>query len=63
MSQVGAIFSGTGSYLPERRLTNDERLFERHDPGSKLDHLVSQFGWIASQGREGGFFILIGRRA
>ena len=24
MSQVGAIFSGTGSYLPERRLTNDE---------------------------------------
>src|SRR5258706_9829768 len=24
MSQVGAIFSGTGSYLPERRLTNEE---------------------------------------
>jgi 3-oxoacyl-[acyl-carrier-protein] synthase-3 len=24
MSQIGAIFSGTGSYLPERRLTNDE---------------------------------------
>src|SRR5438552_13409696 len=24
MSQVGAIFLGTGSYLPERRLTNDE---------------------------------------
>jgi 3-oxoacyl-[acyl-carrier-protein] synthase-3 len=24
LSQVGAIFSGTGSYLPERRLTNEE---------------------------------------
>lgn len=24
MSQVGAIFSGTGSYLPEKRLTNEE---------------------------------------
>jgi 3-oxoacyl-[acyl-carrier-protein] synthase-3 len=24
MSQIGAIFSGTGSYLPERRLTNEE---------------------------------------
>jgi len=48
---------------PAERLTKDERLFERHDPGSKLDHLFSQLRWIASQGREGGFFILIGRRA
>src|SRR5687768_11233021 len=24
MSQIGAIFSATGSYLPERRLTNEE---------------------------------------
>lgn len=44
------------------RFDATERLFERHDPGSRLDHALAQLGWIFTQGREGGFFILIGRK-
>ncbi len=45
------------------RLTSGERLFERHHPGTTLDHLLSQLWWIFTKGREGGFFILIGKKA
>lgn len=44
------------------RLTMDERLFERHDPGTRLDHFLSQLAWIFTRGREGGFFIIIGQK-
>lgn len=44
------------------RLTVEERLFERHDPGTRLDHLLSQLSWIFTTAREGGFFITIGRK-
>ncbi len=44
------------------RLTLEERLFEKHDPGTKLARLLSQLGWIFTQAREGGFFILIGKK-
>lgn len=44
------------------RFDAKERLFERHDPGSRLDHALTQLGWIFSKGREGGFFILIGQK-
>ncbi len=40
-----------------------QRLFEPHQPGHPLEHLLCQLGWIFSKGREGGFFITIGRRA
>ena len=32
-----------------------EQLFEKHHPGGKTDHILSQLGWIFTQGREGGF--------
>ena len=44
------------------QFTPDERLFEPHDPGGVLDHLVCQLGWTFTQGREGGFFLTIGRK-
>lgn len=47
---------------PADGLTPAERLFERHAPGSVVDHWFAQLGWVFSQGREGGFFILIGQR-
>ena len=47
---------------PGERLTLDERLFEPHAPGTRFDHFLSQLGWIFTKGREGGFFILIGRK-
>ncbi len=44
------------------KLTEEERLFERHDPGTRLQHLIRQLQWIFTGSREGGFFITIGRK-
>lgn len=40
----------------------EEKLFEEHARGSRLDHALVQLGMIFSGGREGGLFIMIGRR-
>jgi SAM-dependent methyltransferase len=39
-----------------------ERLFESHPRGNSLDHVLVQLGMVLSGGREGGFFIMIGRK-
>ncbi len=39
-----------------------ERLFEPKDPGSTLTRVVSQLAYMGSGYREGGFFIMIGRK-
>jgi len=39
-----------------------EKLFEKHDLGGKIDHFLSQLSWMFTQGKEGGFFIMIGRK-
>ena len=44
------------------RLTAEEQIFEPHDPGSILNNVLCQLSWIFTEGREGGFFITIGRR-
>ena len=44
------------------QFTPKDQLFERHDPGGSLGHLLCQLGWIFTQSREGGFFITIGRK-
>ena len=38
-----------------------EKLFDAHPPGSRLDHALLQLGLLFSGGREGGFFVMIGR--
>ena len=43
-------------------LDRDERLFAPHDPGTALGRVMSQLGDMGSGYREGGFFIVIGRR-
>jgi len=48
--------------VPFEGMAADEKLFEPHDPGSRLDHLLAQLGWIVTKGSEGGFFILIGHK-
>lgn len=48
---------------PAERTTSDERLFERHEPGSALGHLLAQLRWIYTMRHAAGFFILIGRRS
>lgn len=44
------------------RFTSSDSLFESHAPGSRFEHLLCQLRWIFTEEREGGFFILIGRK-
>jgi len=38
-------------------------LFEAKVPGGRLDHLLAQIGWVFTKDKEGGFFLLIGRKS
>jgi SAM-dependent methyltransferase len=40
----------------------DKKLFELSPKGTKFDHFLVQFGELLGGGRDGGFFIMIGRR-
>jgi len=40
----------------------EEKLFEPHPKGRKFDHFAAQYRDLLSGGRDGGFFIMIGRR-
>jgi len=44
------------------RFSPDERLFEADDRGTRLDHFLVQSGMLLGGGREGGFFMTIGRK-
>lgn len=44
------------------RFSLQERLFEPNPRGSALDHMLVQLGMLLTGGREGGFFIMIGRK-
>ena len=44
------------------RFTSQEQLFEPQEPGGRPDHFLCQFGWVFTQGKEGGFFITIGQK-
>ena len=41
----------------------DGPLFASRPVGRPADHLMAQLGWIFTEGREGGFFIIIGRKS
>jgi hypothetical protein len=43
-------------------LAPNEQLFAPRDPGSAVSRFLSQLANISSGYREGGFFIVIGRR-
>lgn len=45
-----------------QRFTSSDSLFEPQSVGSGFEHLLCQLKWIFTEGREGGFFILIGRK-
>ena len=40
----------------------DERLFEPQPRGSAIDHFLVQAGMLLGGGREGGLFVMIGRK-
>jgi SAM-dependent methyltransferase len=39
-----------------------EKLFETHPAGTRFDHFVAQAGLLLGGGKEGGFFVMIGRK-
>lgn len=38
------------------------RLFERHPRGSRPEHIIRQLAWMFTIGREGGLFVIVGKR-
>ena len=48
---------------PAPALGDDERLFEPREPGSGWSRVASQLASLGDGYREGGFFVVIGRRA
>ena len=54
---LNSIPKATGEEFAE-----DERLFEPHPKGSRLDHFAVQFGDLVSGGRDGELFVMIGRK-
>jgi ubiquinone/menaquinone biosynthesis C-methylase UbiE len=44
------------------RFAEDEKLFEPNPKGTTFDHFMVQFGDLVTGGKDGGFFIMIGRR-
>lgn len=48
--------------LAFEQFSADECLFEAHPRGGRFDHALVQLGMMLSGGREGGFFVMIGRR-
>jgi SAM-dependent methyltransferase len=45
-----------------RSFSEDDRLFGREEPGSRLERWMVELGMIASGSREGGFFVVVGRK-
>jgi SAM-dependent methyltransferase len=53
---------GIPTILASEQMTENEKLFEASPKGTTLDHFLVQLGMLAKGGREGGFFIMIGRK-
>jgi hypothetical protein len=47
---------------PFQPFAPDDRLFEPEPPGNALGRALVELGMIRSGSREGGFFVVIGRR-
>lgn len=52
--------------IPSIQMAGDpkggKKLFEKRPAGNALSRFLCQLEWIASQGREGGYFLTLGRR-
>src|SRR5207248_10846434 len=44
-------------------LSDDDQLFERQSPGNAMDRALSQARQVWTGSKEGGFFVMIGRKA
>jgi 2-polyprenyl-3-methyl-5-hydroxy-6-metoxy-1,4-benzoquinol methylase len=52
--------------IPKISLTEkphpQQSIFTDHPRGGKVEHILLQLGWVFTQAREGGYFILIGKK-
>jgi SAM-dependent methyltransferase len=48
--------------VASQSFSEDEKLFEPHSRGSAVDHFLVQAGMLLGGGREGGLFVMIGRK-
>lgn len=63
LEEIGFDFVTSLPYTkPFRGFSSDVQLFEPAEPGSALERLAVELGMIFRGSREGGFFIVIGRR-
>ena len=46
----------------EGETPHNMKLFEAHPRGSTTQHVMKQLGWMFTIGREGGLFVLVGRK-
>jgi hypothetical protein len=61
--QMGFEFvNGVPKPTPLDGFAVDERLFARNPEGTWLDHLLVQASMLLGGGKEGGFFIVIGKK-
>ena len=49
-------------HLDGTSFTESEMLFTAHSPGSTASRLITQLEMLATGGRDGGLFIMIGRK-
>lgn len=47
---------------PFDQFSTNEKLFEKNPQGNSLDHLLVELGLMLEGGRDGGFFLMIGRK-
>ena len=55
-------YYGVPSPKAFQKFKADDRIFKQHERGSTLDHFIVQLNLVFTGSREGGFFILIGKR-
>ena len=62
-NQTGIEFvNGVPKCMSGRAISADEQLFRPAARGSKLDHFIVQLLLLLTGAKEGGFFIMIGRK-
>ena len=60
--QAGFEFLNSIPKATGEKFAADEKLFEPHPKGTKLDQLFVQMGELLAGGRDGGLFVMIGRK-
>lgn len=54
--------NGIPKLRPFDQFSSDEELFKKNVKGNSIDHLLVELGLLIEGGRDGGFFLMIGRK-